>query len=348
MSATTDDTSSMTETVKDYYGAVLRSSADLRTAACCPAQAPPAHLRAALDRIHDEVRQRSYGCGSPIPAGLSGATVLDLGCGTGQDCYLLSQLVGPTGRVIGVDMTEEQLTVARRHLDHHAELFGYANVEFHAGRIEDLAALGIEDDSIDVVVSNCVLNLSPAKDQVFAEIFRVLVEGGELYFSDVFTDRRVPDALRADPVLTGECLAGALYIEDFRRELARVGCADSRETAASPIPLTDPDIHRAIGHITFTSRTIRAFKLPLEDRCEDYGQIATYLGTLPEHPHAFDLDNGHRFPTAKPVPVCGNTADMLARTRYAEHFTVLGDRTTHHGLFDRGPTTTAAEGPGCC
>ncbi|GAA2121296.1 methyltransferase domain-containing protein [Streptomyces synnematoformans] len=344
---------SIEESVKDYYGKLLQSSADLQTSACCTAQAPPRHIADALGKVHEEVKDRFYGCGSPLPSSLAGATVLDLGCGSGRDCYVLSQLVGPQGRVIGVDMTDEQLAVARRHLDFHADRFGYANVEFRQGYIEDLAAAGIADDSVDLVVSNCVLNLSPDKPRVFSEILRVLAPGGELYFSDVFADRRIPDRLREDPVLVGECLSGALYIEDFRRIMARAGCADTRVTARSTVALGDPEIERKIGFASFTSLTVRAFKLPLEDRCEDYGQIAVYLGTVPGLPHGFNLDDHHRFPTAKPAPVCGNTAEMLGRTRYAPHFEITGDRSVHHGPFPCGPAERTADdataaGVSCC
>ncbi|MFJ4943418.1 methyltransferase domain-containing protein [Streptomyces albidoflavus] len=344
---------SVAQSVRDYYGKVLASSADLKTTACCTDVAPPPHIAAALAEVHDEVMERFYGCGSPIPPALEGATVLDLGSGSGRDVYVLSQLVGPTGRVIGVDMTEEQLAVARRHQDWHAERFGHANTDFRHGYIEGLAGAGIPDASVDVVVSNCVVNLSPDKPRVLSEIFRVLKPGGELYFSDIFSDRRLPASLLDDPVLVGECLAGALYTEDFRRALERVGCPDARTLAASPVTISDPDIEVKIGFATFTSRTIRAFKLPLEDRCEDYGQVAVYHGTIAEHPHAFDLDDHHRLHTGKPALVCGNTADMLAATRYAAHFTVTGDKSQHFGLFPCTPAEGAAApglgaAPGCC
>ena len=116
--------------VKDYYGNGLKGSSDLATTACCTADAMPVHLRPLVTNIHEEIREKFYGCGSPIPHSLEGATVLDLGCGTGRDCYLLSQLVGPKGKVIGIDMTKEQLDVARRHQDYHAKKFGFSNVEF--------------------------------------------------------------------------------------------------------------------------------------------------------------------------------------------------------------------------
>ena len=340
------------ESVRDYYGRVLKSSADLKSSACCLAEALPRHVAEILKDVHPEVKDRFYGCGSPIPPALEGATVLDLGCGSGRDCYVLSRLVGPRGRVIGLDMTEEQLAVARRHQDWHAGRFGFANTDFRHGYIEDLSGAGVADASVDLVISNCVLNLSPDKARVFAEIFRVLKPGGELYFSDVFADRRIPGELAADPVLLGECLGGAMYVEDFRRLVARTGCLDARVVSSAPLALTDPEIGRKAGFVGFTSKTVRAFKLPLEDRCEDFGQVATYLGTLPESPHAFDLDDHHHFVAGKPMLVCGNTADMVGATRYARHFRVDGDKSRHFGLFDCGPgagvVSAAASTAGCC
>jgi len=344
---------SILDTVREYYGRVLKSSADLKTSACCLAESLPPHVAAVLPGLHEEVKARFYGCGSPIPPALEGAIVLDLGCGSGRDCYVLSKLVGPAGRVIGLDMTDEQLVVARRHQDYHARLFGWANTDFRQGYIEDLAGAGIADASVDLVISNCVLNLSPDKSRVFREIFRVLKPGGELYFSDVFADRRIPVPLAQDPVLVGECLGGALYVEDFRRLMLRSGCADARIVSSAPLALNDPQIERKAGSIRFSSKTIRAFKLDLEDRCEDFGQVATYLGSLAESPHAFDLDDHHHFETGKPMLVCGNTADMIGRTRYGMHFRVAGDKAVHYGLFDCGPGTAANTGvsaakAGCC
>lgn len=340
----------ISESVRHYYGEVLQASSDLKTSACCSIDAMPAYLKTLLAALHPEVLERFYGCGSPLPPALQGKTVLDLGCGSGRDCYLLSTLVGPNGSVIGVDMTPEQLDVALRHREWHAERLGYANVEFLHGHIENLSAIGIADNSIDAVVSNCVINLSPEKAKVLAEIFRVLKPGGELYFSDVFADRRIPIELRQDPVLLGECLGGALYWEDFRRILQDLGCPDVRVVKQNPISLDDPDVAAKIGMVNFKSVTVRAFKLELEDRCEDYGQVACYLGTIAEHPHAFALDDHHYFETGRPLRVCGNTADMLAGTRYAAHFQVLGDQSRHFGLFDcaPGPRGESAKADGAC
>ncbi len=341
----------ITQSVKDYYGEVLKTKEDLLTSACCPIDAMPAHLRPLMANIHEEVQAKFYGCGSPIPHALEGLTVLDLGCGTGRDVYTLSQCVGESGKVIGIDMTENQLEVARRTLGWHMDKFGYKkpNVEFHQGYIEQLSM--IEDSSIDVVTSNCVINLSPDKPAVFKEIFRILKPGGELYFSDVFTGRRVPEDLTHDPVLFGECLSGALYVEDFRRMLREVGCVDYRVVSSGPIELHDPEVVRKAGMIDFYSLTIRSFKCDFEDICEDYGQVAYYQGTIENAPHAFMLDDHHLFKTGQPVPVCGNTAQMLSETHYGKHFRVEGDRSTHYGAFDCSPAlagTEAATSGACC
>jgi SAM-dependent methyltransferase len=336
------------ESVKSYYGKVLRSNQDLQTSACCTAEALPRHLAAVAAEIHDEVLEKFYGCGSPLPPALAGATVLDLGCGSGRDTFILSKLVGPTGRVIGIDMTAEQLAVAERHREWHARKFGHANVRLVHGYIEDLESAGIASASVDLVVSNCVINLSPDKRRVFAEVFRVLKPGGELCFSDVFAGRRVPAELARDPQLLGECLGGALYFEDFRRLMRAVGCLDARVVARRRIELTHPEIERRAGMIDFHSMTVRAFKLDLEDQCESYGQVARYLGTLEEAPHRFVLDEHHAFPTGQPRPVCGNTAAMLAETRYRPHFRVDGDRSVHYGRFECAPAADRSAPGECC
>ena len=344
-------TEQMMSDVKRYYGEVLQSTADLKTSACCSAEALPRHVRPLIEQIHPEVLDRFYGCGSPFPVALKGRTALDLGCGTGRDVYLLSQLVGEEGRVIGVDMTEAQLKVAREHEEYHRERFGYAhsNVRFVEGYIEDLSGAGVEAESVDLVVSNCVTNLSPNKPRLFAEVWRALKPGGELYFSDVFVDRRLPVALAQDPVLLGECLGAAMYVEDFRRLMTSLGCPDVRRVSTSELVIYDPEINAKLGNARFYSITFRAFKLPLEDRCEDYGQVAIYQGTIEESPHGFMLDDHHYFEAHRPMLVCGNTADMISQTAYAPHFKLIGEKKTHFGLFECGPSgqSTGSAGGAC-
>lgn len=338
--------------VKDYYGHVLANKNDLKTTACCVGESLPPYLSNIVNKIHNDVKVKFYGCGVPVPGSLEGLTVLDLGSGSGRDAYLFSALVGEQGKVIGVDMTKEQLAVANQYKDFHTKEFGYktSNVEFRQAYIEDLSSADINDNSVDLVVSNCVINLSPDKEKVFSEIFRVLKPGGELYFSDVYTDRRLSEELRTDPVVLGECLGGALYVEDFRRILFQVGCSDYRQVSNSVIEVTNPDIKAKTGNAKFYSITYRAFKLELEDRCEDYGQVATYLGTIDENPHSFTLDDHHVFETQKPMLICSNTADMLSKTRFKDHFQV-SDKKQHFGLFDCGPdasTNQNSDSAACC
>ena len=325
----------ITDSVKNYYGEVLSNKYDLKTSACCPIDAMPRYLLPLLKNLHSEIQEKFYGCGSPIPHALEGKTVLDLGCGTGRDAYLLSQLVGESGQVIGIDMTDKQLDVARAHQDFHQQAFQHqrSNVSFHQSYIEDLSQ-HIIDNSIDVVVSNCVINLSPNKHQVFKEIFRVLKPGGELYFSDVFASRRIPDAIFKDPVLLGECLGGAMYMPDFRRMLNTLGIFDIRTVSQGEIELHDEEVLEKAGMIEFSSATVRIFKLDLEDDCEDYGHVAIYQGGIKHSPHAFVLDDHHVFKTGLPVPICGNTANMLSQSRYHPYFTIHGDFSQHYGHFD--------------
>lgn len=339
--------------VQDYYGKILKSNQDLQTSACCAGESLPEYLRPLLKEIHHEVKEKFYGCGSPFPLVLRGKTVLDLGSGSGRDAFILAKLVGPEGQVIGLDMTEEQIAVANKFVDYHMQLYGYAqpNVRFVRGYIEDLATAAIASSSVDIVVSNCVINLSPAKERVFSEIFRVLKPGGELYFSDVFASRRLPREVSQDPVFWGECLGGAIYIEDFRRQLYALGCRDYRLTAHSPIQVKPGKLAQLAGASQFFSLTVRAFKLDLEDRCEDYGQVAVYQGGIPESPEVFMLDDHHSFERDKPVLVCGNTAAMLEQTRYAEFFKIIGNRERHFGLFACAPSSSLAgpqTAPGVC
>jgi len=343
------------EQIKEYYGRVLKGNKDLQTSACCCEDEIPARVKAVLSEINDEILEKFYGCGSPLPPLLEGCTILDLGCGAGRDVFLASRLAGPEGYVIGVDMTSEQLAVARRNLDSQMVRFGYekVNVDFRQGYIEDLQAIEVADNSVDVVISNCVLNLSPDKEAVFSEIFRVLKPGGELFFADIFAGCRIPAALYDDPVLRGECLSGAMYREDFRRLLFNLGCRDFRCLSSRRVELDNPEIAARIGMAAFYSETIRAFKLDdLEDICEDYGQTAVYKGTIPEAQHFFDLDDHHRFIAHKPMLICGNTASMLSKTRLAPHFMVSGDRSRHFGPFACGTATEKAEsgtyGGACC
>ncbi len=346
--------------IKEYYSKVsVKDQGEMATHTCaCGPDAMPPYIREILKEIPEEITSRFYGCGSPLPPALEGCTVLDLGCGCGRDVFLASKLVGPNGRVIGIDMNPDQLFFAEAHHAEMAQKWGYDNVTFRQGYIEALDEAGIEDDSVDVVISNCVINLSPDKEAVFKEIYRVLKVGGELYFSDIFADRRVPDAINSDPLLVGECLGGALYIEDFRRLMRRCGWEDFRYMSSSAATIDNPEVQALIGNIQFSSRTIRAFKLPdtEEDICEQYGQTAVYRGGIVGSENYFDLDDHHRFFKDLRLDVCGNSCSYVQDTRFGKYFDIYGDRSQHFGPFSgcgNAPAVGGSDGGcgcggGCC
>lgn len=325
----------MHELVKDYYGRQLRVSADLKTSACCDVTAVPAWLAPLVARVHPDVAARYFGCGLVCPALLEGCRVLDLGCGSGRDAYVLAQLVGERGQIVGVDMTEAQLTMAEHHRAYHSEAFGFDNVTFKLGYIERLDELDFEPGSFDVIVSNCVVNLSPDKEAVLRAVHELLKPGGEFYFSDVYADRRVHAHVRKDPVLYGECLGGALYWNDFLRLAHRQGFPDPRLVSDRLLDIADAALAARAGGVRFFSAAYRLFRMPgLETACEDYGQAVIYLGTVPCHPHRFILDKHHDIETGRVFPVCGNTWRMLRETRFRAHFEFVGNFDHHYGLFE--------------
>ena len=346
------------ENSQNYYGKVLSQSGDLRTDACSTFEMPAPNIREALANVHEDVKARYYGCGLVTPQALEGCHVLDLGSGSGQDVYLLAQLVGPKGSVTGVDATPEQRAVARKHQDWHTERFGYANTRFVEGDIEKLDELDLEAGSFDVIVSNCVINLVADKEAVFRAAHKLLKPGGELYFSDVYADRRVPEHLLSDPMLHGECLSGALYWGDFDRLAKAAGFADPRLVIDRPLGINDAEAAAKLEGINFVSATYRLFKLDkLEPQCEDYGQAVRYKGTLPGHAHRFHLDAHHAIEQGRIFPVCGNSWLMLAETRFAGHFEFHGDFARHYGVFPDCGTAmpfgqsapeNASAGAACC
>jgi len=348
----------MHDQVQEYYGKTLQGSDDLQTNACCTDEGMPEFLKPVLSSIHDEVMMRYYGCGLVCPEQLSGMRILDLGSGSGRDCYALAQLVGEQGSVVGVDMTDEQLAIANRHIEYHRQQFGFdqANTEFRKGYIEQLDQLDLEPGSFDIIVSNCVINLSPNKKTVLKQAYDLLKPGGEIYFSDVYAERRIPSELVNDPLLYGECLSGALYWNDFHNLAKQAGFIDPRLVSDRPITIDNPKISDRIGHINFFSATYRLFKLPeLESHCEDYGQAVIYKGTIEHHPNTFVLDKHHSIEKGKVFPVCGNTWKMLHDTRFKAHFEFIGNFDTHYGIFDGCGTSlpfdtdsVASTGGGCC
>lgn len=270
-------------TVRRRYAAASQAT---EPALCCPVTYDARYLKI----LPQELLQRDYGCGDPSRSVRVGETVLDLGSGGGKICFIAAQVVGPAGRVIGVDYTDEMLALARSFQPQIAAALGYDNVSFHKGRIQDLA-LDLErfdaylaeqavrsvddwlraeayaerlrqtepmiaDESIDVVVSNCVLNLVRPDDRrkLFAEMFRVLAVGGRAAISDITSDRPVPIGLQRDPQLWSGCLSGAFQEREFCRAFEAAGFSDVEIVARQAEPWA------VLQGIEFRSVTVSAFK----------------------------------------------------------------------------------------
>lgn len=338
------ETRSLRHMLREFYGRRIQTSADFATQACCTDDTRRRFANV-VDLLPDEVRERQYGCGCPLPHDdLTGLTVLDLGAGAGVDAFIALHCVGPRGQVHGVDMTPEQLDVARRNAPSVARRFEHpeTNITFHEDFIE--TADCIADASIDLVISDCVINLSPAKDEVFRTIWRVLKPGGEFYIADIAADRRVPRLIREDPLLVAECLGGAEYEHDWFDLMRDAGLADPRVVERRVVQREA----RCIP-IVFSSLTVRGFKLEhMDARCEDYGQTAIYRGSVANAPARFALDDHHVFEARRPTAVCRNTARMLTETRLAPHFEVT-QPIEHFGLFACGPAQSGGDsGASCC
>jgi arsenite methyltransferase len=311
----------------------------LESALCCPVNYDQKYLTA----IPQEVIEKDYGCGDPSKYVRRGEIVLDLGSGTGKICFIASQVVGPEGRVIGVDMTNEMLEVARRNAPVVAKAIGFANVEFRKGRIQDLA-LDLEvldaelkkrpitdaasflaadelaeelrmtrplvaSDSIDLVVSNCVLNLVEprAKPQLFREIFRVLKKGGRAVISDIVSDESVPEHLQNDPELWSGCISGALTEETLLHAFADAGFYGIE------ILKFDRQPWRSVEGIEFRSLTVQAFK-GKQGPCFERNQAVIYRGPFKE---VLD-DDGHRMERGIRYAVCDKTYHLYKKAPYAQ------------------------------
>ena len=324
--------------VRERYAAGARERADKL---CCPVHYDPAYL----DFIPPEVIERDYGCGDPSRYLSENETVLDLGSGTGKICFIAAQIVGPKGKVIGVDMTDEMLEIARRNARIVAERIGYANVEFRKGRIQDLA-LDLElldrqlernpikdtasflaadqvaeelrvkhplvaSDSIDTVVSNCVLNLveSKSKRHLFEEIFRVLKKGGRAVISDIVSDEEVPEEMQNDPELWTGCISGALTEEGFLAAFENAGFYGIQ------ILKRDANAWRTVQGIEFRSVTIEAFK-GKQGECFERNQAVIYRGPFKE---VLDDDN-HRMERGRRYAVCDKTYNLYRKAPYQQFF----------------------------
>ena len=308
---------------------------------CCPVDYDGQYLKI----IPEEVIERDYGCGDPSRSLREGETVLDLGSGTGKVCFIAAQIVGPKGKVIGVDMTDEMLEVARRNAPIVAERIGYANVEFRKGRIQDLA-LDLElldrelksgpitdagsflaadelagelrvkrplvgSDSIDVVVSSCVLNLvePKSKRQLFDEMFRVLKKGGRAVICDIVSDEEVPQEMQNDPDLWSGCISGALTEDSFLAAFENAGFYGIQILKRAVQPW------RTVQGIEFRSVTIEAFK-GKQGECFERNQAVIYRGPFKE---VLDDDN-HRLERGRRYAVCDKTYNLYKKAPYREFF----------------------------
>ena len=324
--------------VKARYSDAAQSKVD---ALCCPVE----YDRQFLAVIPKEIIERDYGCGDPSRYLRSGETVLDLGAGAGKICYIAAQVVGANGRVIGVDMNDDMLALARKHQKAVGDTLGFHNVDFRKGRIQDLgldlerldAALKanpiassdaflraeeladelrvthplVQSDSIDVVVSNCVLNLVEprAKERLFAEIFRVLKKGGRAVISDIVSDEPVPEELQNDPELWSGCISGALTETGFLQAFSDAGFYGVQLLKWDATPW------RTVQGIEFRAVTVEAFK-GKQGPCFERNQAVIYRGPFKE---VLD-DDGHRMERGKRYAVCDKTYNLYRKAPYGSFF----------------------------
>lgn len=284
-----------------YTDAAIKPKKEL----CCPVN----YEKDDVSYIPEDVLEVSYGCGSPVSLSQikEGEVVVDLGCGAGIDCFISAKKVGAIGKVIGIDMTEEMLDKANRSLKYIAKNLGFLNVEFRQGFLEDVP---VESETADLVTSNCVINLSMDKSLVFAEIYRILKDGGRFVISDIVADREVPSYMKKNKRLWGECISGALTQDEFLAKAAKAGFYGLEI-------LKDFKYKEAEG-IKFCSVTVRGYKFKKGKDCVYIGQYATYLGPYSE---VRDDDN-HIFYRGVPTEVCTDTAQKLGKKPYIGQFII--------------------------
>ena len=331
----------ITKSVQDRYGAgAIAREAEL----CCPVNYNGQYLEA----LPTEVIERDYGCGDPSVYIREGDVVLDLGSGTGKICFIAAQVVGPKGRVIGIDMTDEMLDLSRGAAPQVAQNIGYANVEFKRGKIQDLKtdlakldhylrehpvasaedyqaleefvatqwrdAPMIADNSIDVIVSNCVLNLvsDTEKNALFAEIYRVLKPGGRVAVSDITSDRESPAEMKADPDLWSGCISGAMQEREFVAALEAAGFHGTTVESRAEIPW------QVVNGIEYRSVTLRAWKAV--ENIDPNSAADCELAAIYKGPWASVRDDdGREYVRGQRVPVSRNGYDRLTNEPYANH-----------------------------
>ena len=339
-----DEHADVEQAVRRRYTAGARAP---ENALCCPTSYDPALLEA----IPQEVLARDYGCGDPTRHLRPGETVLDLGSGSGKACFLAAQVVGPEGRVIGVDMNDEMLALARRHAPEVARRIGFSNVTFHKAKIQDLRLdrdwldtvlraqpVGSETDlvrleaqmleakarhplvpdgGVDVVVSNCVLNLVRPQDRgaLFAELRRVLRRGGRAVISDIVSDEDVPAHLHQDPDLWSGCVAGAIREDLFLAAFEEAGFYGVTVLARGEEPW------RTVEGIEFRSLTVAAYK-GKEGPCWDQKHAVVYRGPFRQ----VEDDDGHVLRRGVRTAVCEKTFHIYAAEPYRAHLDLVPPR----------------------
>jgi len=308
--------------VREFYAKAAEAP---QPGLCCPVRydgADTAH-------IPQEVIDRFYGCGGPmsLAAVQPGETVVDLGSGAGIDVFIAARKVGPAGKAIGVDMTDPMLGVAGQNKEKVARTLGFDVAEFRKGYLEEVP---VEDSSVDLVTSNCVINLSPDKRKVFREMWRILKDHGRIVVSDIVADRALPPGLKVNVHLWGECISGALSEEEFVAELERAGFFG--------ITVLKKEFWKEVEGCHFHSVTVRGYKFHKTEGCVFKGHRAVYLG-----PYTSVADEeGHLFPRGEAVEICTDTLAKLARDPYRGSFALLEPGA------DAAGACAADCGPGCC
>lgn len=325
--------------LKDVESEVLRRYSDGACAPqpelCCPIEYEPQYL----DKLPREIIEKDYGCGDPSRYVNEGETVVDLGSGAGKICYILSQRVGSSGKIIGVDFNDDMLALARKYQDEMAEKLGYGNVRFVKGKIQDLGLdldkvqafldkhpvkniddlneleaererlrtreVMIRSDSVDVVVSNCVLNLVRPRDKtaLFSELFRVLKRGGRAVISDIVSDENPTPDILEDPELWSGCISGAFREDAFLEMFIEAGFYGVEIMARQEEPW------RVINGIEFRSMTVRAYK-GKEGPCLERNQAVIYKGPW----KSVTDDDGHTFLRGERMALCDKTFKIMTDT----------------------------------
>jgi 7,8-dihydro-6-hydroxymethylpterin dimethyltransferase len=315
--------------IQEFYG---KAAEKPQAGLCCPVNYDAEDIR----HIPEEVLKRFYGCGSPVSlAGLApGEVMVDLGSGGGIDCFIAAKKVGPDGKVIGVDMTEPMLKIANRNKTQVAHHLGYDVVEFRRGYLERVP---VEDTSVDLITSNCVINLSPDKRAVFSEMWRILKDHGRIAISDIISEKPTPPHIKANDHLWGECIAGALTQEEFISELERAGFYG--------LEILKKTFWKEVEGFTFYSVTVRGYKFEKKEGCVYLGQKAVYRGPF----KAVTDEEGHLFPRDVAVEVCTDTAAKLSNAPYSNFFIVIEPDTKIVESQEAAVTSQADTcGPGCC